>query len=252
LVEPSTKSVFDFIHQKVERKGIDPMVLIELMRKSDWNNSSLWGQKIISPSPKTLRKLEERYGMDVIRVYQWLIEYPFVTLQDVGDFFGFTRESTRLIFKKLYGFPYSLLYAKKMGFQKKVRESFSSKRLSHSRRFLYKHLILMEAKRHGLHASYHPKDYPFELIINGRTIGPRVAARKVKLKSDSDIEYYRCAGKKIYYNFFICICHHKKEFIYYVIPEKFYPWVALTFPPKFRILLHRLQPGKDKVNIFLI
>lgn len=60
LVEHSTKSVFDFIHQKVERKGIDPMVLIELMRKSEWNNSSLWEQKIISPSPKTLRNLEER------------------------------------------------------------------------------------------------------------------------------------------------------------------------------------------------
>lgn len=230
LVEPSTKSVFDFIHQKVERKGIDPMVLIELMRKSDWNNSSLWGQNIISPSPKTLRKLEKRYGMDVIRVYQWLIEYPFVTLQDVGDFFGFTRESTRLIFKKLYGFPYSLLYAKKMGFQKKVRESLSSKRLSHSRRFLYEHLILMEAKRHGLHASYHPKDYPFELIINGRTIGPRVAARKVKLKSDSDVEYYRCAGKKMYYDFFICICHHKEEFIYYVIPGEVLPMGGAYLP----------------------
>jgi len=230
LVEPSTKSVFDFIHQKVESKGINPMVLIELMRKSDWNNSSLWGQKIISSSPKTLRKLEKKYGMDVIRVYQWLIEYPFVTLQDVGGFFGFTRESTRLIFKKLYGFPYSLLYAKKMGFQKKVRESLSSKRLSHSRRFLYKHLILMEAKRHGLRASYHPKDYPFELIINGRTIGPRVAARKVKLKSDSDVEYYRCAGKKILYDFFVCVCHHGKEFIYYVIPGELLPKNGACLP----------------------
>lgn len=241
---PTTKSVFDFIHQKVESRGIEPMVLIELMKKSDWNNGSLWGQTVIAPSPKTLRKLEKKYGTDVIRVYQWLIEYPFITLQDVGDFFGFTRESTRLIFKKIYGFPYSLLYAKKMGFQKKVRESLSSKRLSHSRRFLYEHLILMEAKRHGLNASYHPKDYPFELIINGKTIGPRVAARKVKLKSDSDAEYYRCAGKKISYDFFVCICHHKKEFIYYIIPGEVLPTGGAYLPAQIQDKASLISAGE--------
>ena len=199
------------------------MVLIELMKKSDWDNGSLWDKKALTSSPKTLEKLEKKYGLDVIRVFQWLIEYPFITLQDVGDFFGFTRENTRLIFRKIYGFPYSLLYARKLDFQKKVRESLSSKRLSHSRRFLYEHLILMEAKRHGLDCSYHPKDYPGELRINGKSIGPRIAVKKVRLKAESDAEYYRCSGKKILYDFFICVCHHEKEFIYYVIPGDFLP-----------------------------
>jgi hypothetical protein len=249
----TTTKVFDFIHQRVESKGIDPMIVIELMKKSDWNNSSLWNQNAPSPYSKTLQKLEKKYGLDVIRVFQWLIEYPFITLQDVGDFFGFTRENTRLIFKKIYGFPYSLLYARKLGFQKKVRESLSIKRLSHSRRFLYEHLIIMEARRHGLVCNYHLKDYPFELRINGKTIGPRIAVRKVKLKYDSDLKYYRCAGKKIPYDFFICVCHHEKEFIYYIIPGDVLPkgGAYLPDPTKYKDSSKLVNKKRSKYLPFL-
>jgi len=49
-VELTATRVFDFIHQKIENKGVEPMVLIELMKKSDWDNGSLWNKKALTSS----------------------------------------------------------------------------------------------------------------------------------------------------------------------------------------------------------
>ena len=88
----------------------------------------------------SLRRLERRYGTDFVMRFKCIIEDPSSSLADVGRHFGLSREYVRQIFKKIYGFPYTEIYKKKMLLKRLKADSikFSSGRLKYVKKVMDK------------------------------------------------------------------------------------------------------------------
>ena len=56
-----------------------------------------------------LRRLERKYGPEIVSKFHQTLKDPKISLQDLADHFGFSREYARQLFKKIHGFPYSRL-----------------------------------------------------------------------------------------------------------------------------------------------
>jgi hypothetical protein len=107
----------------------------------------------------SLERLEIKYGPGFVIRFKSIIEDPSSALADVGRHFGFSREYVRLIFKKIYGFPYTEIYKKKKLIKKLKVDSlkFSSGRLMYVKK-VYDTIrsmglnpkILIESKSHFL------------------------------------------------------------------------------------------------------
>jgi len=107
----------------------------------------------------TLMRIERRHGPGFVIRFKSIIEDPSSSLADVGRHFGFSREYVRQIFKKIYRFPYTEIYKKKILLRRLKADSikFSSGRLRYLKRVKDKITnmgldpkILIEAKSHFL------------------------------------------------------------------------------------------------------
>lgn len=126
-------TVRDFMKQKVEKDGLTDREISHILH-IHWsivgNLRRQFGLK--KPHP-FFRHFERSYGPGAVRRFRAIIEDPSTSLADVGRSFGFTRETARQIYQKIYGFPYTEAYRQKLLHRRSKPDSlkFSSRRLIH-------------------------------------------------------------------------------------------------------------------------
>jgi len=126
-------TVKDFMKQRVGRDGLadrDIAHILHIHWSTVGNLRRQFGLK--KPHP-FFRHFEESYGPGAVKRFKAIIEDPSTSLADVGRQFGFTRETARQIYQKIYGFPYTEAYRQKLLRRRSKPDSlkFSSRRLIH-------------------------------------------------------------------------------------------------------------------------
>ena len=99
-------NIEQFIREKVE---IDALTDAQIARLLNVGTSTIshWRNKFnIKPADKFKRKFKEKYGPDALESFHLMVKNR-TTLQEIADYFGFTREYARQVYNKLYDGSYS-------------------------------------------------------------------------------------------------------------------------------------------------
>ena len=99
-------SIEQFIREKVEVEALTDAQIAQLL---DVGTSTIshWRNKFnIRPADKFKRKFKEKYGPDAIESFDMMVRNR-TTLQEIANYFGFTREYARQVYNKLYKGSYS-------------------------------------------------------------------------------------------------------------------------------------------------
>ena len=60
------------------------------------------------------RRFERTYGRGAVETFKKMIEDSDNSLSDVGRHFGFSRQNAWLVSRKIYGYPYTKIFMKKI------------------------------------------------------------------------------------------------------------------------------------------
>ena len=91
----------EFIRTKVELETLTDAQIARLLNVGT-STVSHWRNKFhIKPANKFKRKFQEKYGPDALNSFDILIQHG-ATLQEIGRYFGFSREYARQVYNKLY------------------------------------------------------------------------------------------------------------------------------------------------------
>jgi transposase len=94
-------NIEQFIREKVE---IDSLTDAQIARLLNVGTSTIshWRNKFnIRPADKFKRKFKEKYGSDALQSFDMMVKNR-TTLQEIANYFGFTREYARQVYNKLY------------------------------------------------------------------------------------------------------------------------------------------------------
>ena len=95
-----------FIRTKVEQERLGNAQIAQLLHVGT-STASHWRNKFhIKPADKFERKFQEKYGLDALACFDRIIRHGG-SLQEVANYFGFTREYARQVYTKLYHGSYS-------------------------------------------------------------------------------------------------------------------------------------------------
>ena len=95
-----------FIREKIEMEALTDAQIARLL---DVGTSTIshWRNKFnIKPADKFKRKFKEKYGPDALDSFDMMVRNQ-TTLQEIANYFGFTREYARQVYNKLYQGSYS-------------------------------------------------------------------------------------------------------------------------------------------------
>lgn len=99
-------NIEQFIREKVEVEALTDAQIARLL-KVGTSTISHWRNKFnIKPADKFERKFKEKYGPDAIESFDIMVRNR-ATLQEIANYFGFTREYARQVYNKLYHGSYS-------------------------------------------------------------------------------------------------------------------------------------------------
>lgn len=95
-----------FIREKVEIETLTDAEIARLL-KVGTSTISHWRNKFnIRPADKFKRKFREKYGSDALEYFDMMVK-DHTTLQEIANYFGFSREYARQVYNKLYNKSYS-------------------------------------------------------------------------------------------------------------------------------------------------
>lgn len=95
-----------FIREKVEIDTLTDAQIASLLNVGT-STVSHWRNKFnIRPADKFKRKFKEKYGSDAIEYFDMMVKNR-MTLQEIANYFGFSREYARQVYNKLYQGSYS-------------------------------------------------------------------------------------------------------------------------------------------------
>lgn len=95
-----------FIRDKVEVETLTDAQIARLLNVGT-STISHWRNKFnIKPADKFKRKFKEKYGTDALEYFDMMVR-NCSTLQEIANYFGFSREYARQVYNKLYHKPYS-------------------------------------------------------------------------------------------------------------------------------------------------
>jgi DNA-binding transcriptional regulator YiaG len=95
-----------FIRDKVEIETLTDAQIARLLNVGT-STVSHWRNKFhIRPANKFKRKFKEKYGSDALDCFDMMVKNRS-TLQEIANYFGFSREYARQVYNKLYNGPYS-------------------------------------------------------------------------------------------------------------------------------------------------
>jgi len=95
-----------FIREKIETEALTDAQIARLLEVGT-STISHWRNKFnIRPADKFKRKFKEKYGPDALDSFDMMVRNQ-TTLQEIANYFGFTREYARQVYNKLYQGSYS-------------------------------------------------------------------------------------------------------------------------------------------------
>lgn len=99
-------TIEQFIREKVEVEALSDAQIARLLNVGT-STISHWRNRFnIKPADKFRRKFCEKYGVDAIESFDMMVRHR-ATLQEIANYFGFTREYARQVYNKLYHGSYS-------------------------------------------------------------------------------------------------------------------------------------------------
>lgn len=95
-----------FIREKVEIETLTDAQIARLLNVGT-STISHWRNKFnIKPADKFKRKFTEKYGSNALEYFDAMVK-NCATLQEIANYFGFSREYARQVYNKLYHKSYS-------------------------------------------------------------------------------------------------------------------------------------------------
>jgi hypothetical protein len=178
-----------------------------------------------------LRRFEETHGKDSVGTFRDMIEQPFSTLVDVARHFGFSKENARLVYRKMYGVPYTELLQKKKEARRRRREKLRQKRLLQARleskRLSPVIQAMARARGFGFNTGIRPDGKSYILYINGHKAAVRGASKATQIGRK---RYFHVGKKCRDRDFYICMCKDNGSEAYYVIPSDVMPESGTFLP----------------------
>lgn len=179
----------------------------------------------------SLRRFEKTHGKGSIDTFKKIIEEPFSTLADVARHFGFSRENARIVYKEIYGIPYTELLQKKKEARRRRREELRQSRLfeagSESKRLSTVIQAMTKARSLGFTPEIQPDGNSYLLCINGHKVAIRGASKAIQVGRK---KYFHVGEKCKYRDFFMCICRDSANEAYYIIPGNVMPQKGTYIP----------------------
>jgi hypothetical protein len=171
-------------------------------------------------------RFEEKYGKGSIATFRKIIEDSQATLAEVGRHFGFSREYARLLYQKIYGFPYTETLREKREVLRKLKHEkitrLKAKRISFIAR------MIEMARFQG--STLEINGNPHNILINGYKINIKMASGK---SSAGKNRYFGISRKKLRReacDFFICVCQENGNNTHYIIPYDVMPGGGINIP----------------------
>ena len=186
----------------------------------------------VAKRERALKRFEETYGKGSIEIFKRIIEDPNRSLADVARRFGFSRENARLVYRKIYGVPYTGAYHKKLEERRKARENLRLKEAQRAkgRRMLYVNRVRKKAEVFGLTVLSSTVGNPNNLLINGYKVNVKGTSGTIRVGNNVYFNISKTNLESEECNFFICVCALMGKETYYIIPYEHMPKCGAYIP----------------------
>jgi len=214
-------TVKDFMKQRVGRDGLADRDIARILHISASTVGTLRREYGIRRPHPFFRHFERRYGPGAVKRFKAIIEDPSTSLADVGRQFGFTRETARQIYQKIYGFPHTEAYRQKLLYRRSKADSL---KLSSSRRLIHLKTVKDKLTTMGLDPTVVFQGNSHLLVTNNNL---RVAVfYNLKLRQTGTKKYFAVKAlhkQKQGCDVFILTYLNKGVRGYYIIPNRYMP-----------------------------
>ncbi len=244
--------LYSFLRRKIQEEGLFDYEVASILKVNAASIGELRRAMGLSNQRKFIRRFEQNYGPDAVKVFKKIVDDPFKTLSDAARHFGFSREYARHVYKKLYGQPYSEEHKKKMLLRK--LKKIEEKNMSSSRR-----RALMSVRERmrllGLETGITNCGRAAVIVLDGKKVCLKISSSPVKINGKKYFHFNNMGCTCIDCDFYICICQDEKEEAHYIIPSDEMPKATLSIlhPPvtdrtkyaKFREAWHLFKTGTE-------
>ena len=214
-------TVKDFMKQRVGRDGLADRDIARILHISSHTVGKLRREYGIQRPHPFFRHFERRYGPGAVKRFKAIIEDPSTSLADVGRQFGFTRETARQIYQKIYGFPYTEAYRQKLLHRRSKADSL---KLSSSRQLIHLKTVKDKLTTMGLDPTVVVQGNSHLLVTNNNL--RVVVFYNAKLRQTGTKKYFAVKAlhkQKQGCDVFILTYLNKGVRGYYIIPNRYMP-----------------------------
>jgi len=103
----------DFLRQKTEKEALYDYEIARILGVSRGRIGHLRRSLGINRKNGFAGRFERKYGKGAVTRFTNMIENPENSLADAGNYFGFSREYARQVYREIQGYPYTMVYKKK-------------------------------------------------------------------------------------------------------------------------------------------
>jgi len=120
VAEMFNMSLREFIREKIEQDNLCDYEIAGTLNVSNATIGKLRRDYGLKRTNGFVRRFEKNYGKGSVKTFRRMIDNPHSTLTHVAEHFGFSRENARLVYRKIYGVPYTQAHKKKQALKRKA------------------------------------------------------------------------------------------------------------------------------------
>lgn len=242
VVKRYAMSLPDFITMKKQQEALFDYEIAALVNVSPWQIAKLRKRYGIKRGDAFLRRFESKYGVGAVQQFKALAVDVDASLADIGDYFGFSKEYARQVYRKLFGHPYTTAYRRKL--DKRRKQAGFNRQIAKRIRRIQDVIDLMRS--HGINGRIVNKGRGvYRIRCNGYQIALKHSTHPLKI--DNRL-YYRFSNHDNYRlkdDFNICCCWTPGEKKYYVLPKNRTPRTCASICYDPNSILGRYEQYKD-------
>jgi AraC-like DNA-binding protein len=215
-----TMSLYDFIKTKKQRDALFDHEIADLVNVPAWRIAKLRHRFGIKRADPFTRRFESKYGADAVREFKSLAIDIDATLEDIGAYFGFSREYARQAYRKIFGQPYTKAYQEKI--ENRRKQIDNKRQIARRVRRIQTVIKLMQA--HGIEGKTVSKGGGvYRIQCNGYQVALKHSACPLKIENRLYYRFNNHDSHRLKDDFYICCCLIPGEKRYYVIPKNRIP-----------------------------
>jgi len=218
----------EFIREKVEEGKLYNFEIARILNVRTPIIKKLRKIHKIKKPDRFRERFEKKYGKGSIDAFRKIIEDTYSTLADLGRHFGFSRENARILYKKIYGFPYTETRQEKRALRKRLKEKHKAK--SKTKRPYFMTGIIERAKFLGFTLEIPVNGNNHNILVNGYKVNCKMASMG---SSTDKNRFFSISPTKMENNdcdFFICVCQENGSDAHYIIPYDAMPKNGASIP----------------------